>query len=250
MDLRLRISLPLALALLTVMSTANARASDSAEILSITSPALAFGRYIAFLNQRSPFTESGPVALEIEASLPGLGKQACLSAIRETGASERSEYQVLHIEGDSMVKREVIARYLSAQTQAERLPLSSTLISPANYKFHYAGSIHSLGTLLYVFQVSPRKKRVGLIQGQIWIDPVTGVAVHQAGHYVKMPSVFLHRIEVARDTSLRDGLSYIRTTHTAIETRRHALRAELTITERPLRAPDGEAGSQSNRGER
>jgi hypothetical protein len=247
--LSLRTSLLLVMALLTVMSPVNARVSDSTEILSISPPARAFGRYIAFLNQRSPFTESGPVAIEIDASLPALGKQACLSGIRETGASERSEYQELHIEGDSMVKREVIARYLSAQAQAEGLPLSSTLITPANYKFHYAGSIHSLGTLLYVFQVSPRKNRVGLIQGQIWIDPVTGVAVHQAGHYVKMPSVFLHRIEVVRDTTLRDGFSYIRTTHMAIQTRRRALRVELTITERPLRAPDGETASQLTKGE-
>lgn len=248
--LSLRTSLPLVMALLAVMSSVNARASDSAEILSIAPPALAFAHYIAFLNQRSPFTESGPVAVEIDASLPGLGKQACLSAIRETGASERSEYQVLQLEGDSMVKHEVIARYLSAQVQAEALPLSSALITPANYKFHYVGSIHALGTLLYVFQVSPRKKRVGLMQGQLWIDPVTGVAVHQAGHSVKTPSILLHRIDITRDTSLRDGFPYIRITHAVVDTRLPVGRAELTITERPLRAPDREAALQLTREER
>jgi hypothetical protein len=249
-QLNLRASLPLVTALLAVMSSMNARASDSAEILSIAPPTLAFARYIAFLNQRSPFTESGPVALKIDASLPRLGKQACLSAIRQTGASERSEYQVLHVEGDSVVKHEVIARYLSAQAQADAVPLSSALIIPANYKFHYVGSIHSIGTLLYVFQVSPRKKRVGLIQGHLWIDPVTGVAVHQAGHFVKTPSVLLHRIDITRDTNVRDGFPYIRITHVVVDTRLPVGPAELTITERPVRAPDGEASLQVTRRER
>jgi hypothetical protein len=170
--------------------------------------------------------------------LPGLGKQASMLAVRDTATSERSEYKVLEIKGDPTVKREVIARYLSAQTQAEGLPLSSTVITPANYKFRYRGSTQALGTSLYVFQIIPRKKRTGLIKGEIWIDPITGIALHEAGHFVKRPSVFLRRIEITRDTTFCDGLPYIRVTHAAIQTPLHALRAELTITERRLRAPD------------
>jgi hypothetical protein len=143
-----------------------------------------------------------------------------------------------------MVKQEVIARYLSAQAQAEARPLSSSLITPANYKFHYAGSIETLGTLLYVFQISPRKKRAGLIKGQLWIDPVTGVPVHQAGHFVKKPSVLVRRIDITRDTSLRDGFPYIRSTHAVVHMRLPIGRAELTITERPLKVPDEEGASQ------
>ncbi len=89
-----------------------------------------------------------------------------------------------------------------------------------------------------------RKKRIGLIQGQIWIDPITGIAVHEAGHFVRRPSVFLSRIDITRDTTLCDGLPYIRVTHTAIQTRLRALRAELTITERRLRAPGQAVASQ------
>ena len=241
---------PLVIVLLAAMFGVNARAGDSSEIVSIDPPALAFARYIASLNLRNPFTESGPVRVKIDASLPGFDKQASISAIRDSGASERSEYHVIQIEGDPMVKHEVIARYLSAQTQAEALPLSSTLINPANYKFRYAGSTQAFGTLLYVFQISPRKKRIGLIQGQIWIDPSSGVAVREAGHFVKTPSVFLRRIDVVRDTTLRDGLAYVRITHTAIETRRRVLRAELTITEQSVTASDERATSQLFSGER
>jgi hypothetical protein len=198
-----------------------------------SAPALAFGRYLASVQERNPFTESGPIDMEIEASLPGLAKRGSMQAVRQTGASERSEYRVIKFDGDSTVKQQVIARYLAAEQQAEGNPYSSVAVTPANYKFRYVGSVETDGTAVYIFQIAPRKKRVGLIQGQIWIDSATGIAVHQAGRFVKRPSVFIRRIEVARDTNLRDGLPYARVTHLAIDTRLVG-RAELTITERPL----------------
>jgi hypothetical protein len=203
-------------------------------------PALAFGRYLASIQKRNPFTESGPVEVQIEASLPGLAKQGSMRAVRQTSASERSEYSEIQFAGDSTVKHEVIGRYLSAEEQAEDLPYASVAVTPSNYKFRYTGSVESNGTKVYVFQIAPRKKRAGLIQGQIGIDSATGVAVHQAGRFVKRPSVFIRRVEVARDTNLRDGLPATRVTHVAVETRLVG-RAELTITERPLQTADREA---------
>lgn len=226
--------LPILTVLLAVTFGANAPANDSSEIVSIAPPALAFARYVASLNQRNSFTESGPIRVDINASLPGLGKQASISSIRDIASSERSQYKVLQLKGDPMVEREVIARYLSAQTQAEALPLSSTIITPANYKFRYIGSTRVLRKQLYVFQITPRKKRIGLIRGEIWIDPITGIAVHEAGRFVKRPSVFLRRIEITRDLTLCNGLPFLRVTHATIRTPLRAFRAELTITERRL----------------
>jgi hypothetical protein len=135
------------------------------------------------------------------------------------------------------VKQQVIARYLAAEEEAEELPYSSVAVTPANYKFRYAGSLETSGTPVYIFQIAPKKKRVGLIRGQIWIDSATGVPVHQSGRFVKRPSVFLRQIDVTRDTNLRDGLPYTRVTHVAIDT--HLVgHAELTITERPLQTAD------------
>jgi len=205
-----------------------------------SAPALAFGRYLASLQERNPFTESGPVEVEIEASLPALAKQGSMRAVRQIGDSERSEYSDIDFQGDSTVKHEVIGRYLTAQQQAEDLPYSSVAVTPANYKFRYAGSVETNGTVAYVFQITPKKKRPGLIQGQIWIDSATGIAVHQTGRFVKRPSVFIRRIEVARDTKLRDGLPSTRVTHVAVSTRLVG-RAELTITERPLQTADRQA---------
>jgi hypothetical protein len=111
------------------------------------------------------------------------------------------------------------------------VPASSVAVSPSNYKFHCVCSIGA-GTLTYVYQITPRRKRVGLIQGELWIDVSTGIAVRMAGHLVKSPSVFLRRIDVVQDTDIREGLPYLRITHLDIDTRLVG-RAELTIQERP-----------------
>src|SRR5260370_20464420 len=108
-----------------------------------TDASTAFARYIAWLNERDPFTESDPVALAIVASLPGLDKQGSLLAIREIGESERSQSGILELQGDAVVFERVIAPYLGAQRQAEDLPPSSVIINPGNYKFHYAGRVET-----------------------------------------------------------------------------------------------------------
>ena len=221
------------------------QAPESGEArLTIESPsALAFGKYIASLRERNPFTESGPISMEIEASLPGLAKHGTMLAVRQTGASERSEYSSIRFDGDSTIKQQVIARYLDAEEQAEALPYSAVAVTPVNYKFRYLGSVETNETTVCVFQIVPKKKRAGLIRGQIWIDSATGIVVHQEGRLVKRPSVLIRTIEVRRDTNLQDGFPYTRVTHVAIETRLVGS-AELTITERPWQAPEQELITQ------
>ena len=112
----------------------------------MTSPSLAFGRYVASIEQNAPFSESGNIAVDIEASLPGMEKRGHMVAIRHTPVSEQAagaqgEYQVVRVEGDSTVRQQVIARYLSAELQTEALPASSVSVTPANYNFRYIGSI-------------------------------------------------------------------------------------------------------------
>jgi len=197
-------------------------------------PALALGKYLVSTQERNPFTEAGPVAVDVEASIPSLKKQGSMQAVRRMGGSERSEYSAIRFDGDSTVKHQVIDRYLAAEEEAEALPYSTVAVTPANYKFHYLGSLETNGNAVYVFQIAPKKKSVGLIRGLIWIDSATGIAVHQEGRLVKRPSVFIRQIEVTRDTNLRDGLPYERVTHVAIDVRIVG-RAEMTITERPLK---------------
>ena len=215
----------------------SARAESPSITLRAPAESLAFARYIASIRERDPFTESEPVLVEIEASLPGLYKQSSLLAIRQTGESERTEYQVLQIEGDATVTQEVIARYLGLQKEVEDLPRSSVEITPLNYRFRYMGMVGVGDTTAYIFRITPKKNRAGLLRGQLWIDLATGTAVLEAGRLVTTSSPFVRRIEVVRDTRLLDGSPSVRITHAVIETQRLG-RGELTITEYRLAAEE------------
>ena len=127
----------------------------------------------------------------------------------------------------------------------EDLPMSSVAITPANYKFRYLGEVGTADTSVYVFQIVPKQKHYGLIQGKIWIDSVTGAYVLEAGYLVKTPSAFTGRIEVVRDTKLLAGYPYGRVTHVTVQTRQ-AGRGELTITELPLIPAGAEAEPKFN----
>jgi hypothetical protein len=202
---------------------------------------LAFARYLAWLNARDPFTESGPVALAIAASLPGLDKQGSLLAIREVGGeSERNQYGIVGIEGDSIVFERAIAPYLAEQRAAEDLPRSSAIISPQNYNFCYAGTAETGDRTAYIFRITPKQNRAGLIRGEIWIEPLTGAPVLVTGQLVKTASSSIRLINVASEIILVDGHPFARTTHTTVETRPVG-RAELTIIELPLRLSDQDA---------
>jgi hypothetical protein len=218
--------------LLALLVPSALRASDLARASSSADAVLA--RYTAGLTQANQ-GGCGTVAVEIEAALPKRAERGRVLAVRHSAQGCKPEYKVLRSEGDRSVKQQVIARYLSATAQASA---SAVAITPANYKFRHIGSVESAGTFAYVFEITPRKKRVGLIKGQLWIDASTGIAVREYGRLVKSPSVFLRRVEVMRDTSIRNGVPYLQTTHLEIETRLIG-QAELTVKESPV--PDQSA---------
>ena len=224
------------LLVLLMPSGASAQRIPAPIIQTINDESIAFARYIAWLDARDPFTESGPVALSITASVPGLNKQGRLSAIRDVGESERSEYAITEQQGDSIVLARVIVPYLMAQRQVEDLPLSSALITPQNYKFRYVGRVDVGDGAAHMFQITPRKRRAGLIRGELWIDSMTGAPVLVAGRFVKTPSIstssinLLRELTFVREITLVDGHPFARTTHTSIQTRSVG-RADLTIIE-------------------
>jgi hypothetical protein len=213
---------PLLMMLLLVPSQAWA-ADDGAS--------LAFARFAA-RSAAVASTSSGDIAIEIDASLPQTGKQGHFEAIRHRGPAGAPEYEPINSEGDSTVKRQVIARYLAAEQQAYARPAASFALTPENYTFRYMGSIEGGGDRVYVFAIKPRHRGDGLIEGQIWIDAATGAVVHQEGRLAKRASVFIRRIEMVRDAGARVDSPYTRVTHVDIETRLFG-RAELTIRERP-----------------
>jgi hypothetical protein len=211
---------------------ASAGTAATIDTMSVDPPApgRALALYLARAVQGDPWSAPNGVMLEIDAYLPKLQEEGHLRAIRAWAESKTPAYRVIHLDGDATVKRQVIARYLNAEQEAATMPASSFALTPANYKFRYVGS--SGGTPVYVFHITPRKKRSGLINGELWIDGATGLMIHEAGYLVKRPSMFIRHFKIVRDVRLQDGAPYIRTTQIEIDAR-FVGRAELTITESP-----------------
>ena len=222
------LAVPLALAL-SLAASAGAVTMDT---MSVDPPpqTRALALYLASAAQGDPWSAPNGVLLEIDAYLPKLEEEGHLRAIRAWDESKTPRYEVIHLDGDASVKQQVIARYLNAEQQAAAMPASLVALTPANYRFRYVGS--SGGTPVYVFHITPRKKRSGLINGELWIDGATGLLIHEAGYLVKRPSVFIRRLQIVRDMRLQNGVPQIRTTQIEIDVR-FVGRAELMIAESP-----------------
>ncbi len=136
----------------------------------------------------------------IEADLPG-SKQHGKLELRRTYLAPRSlAFSALHFAGDTFVKTNVIARLLQSEVDhAQKGEGARTAIIGDNYKFNYKGTEISGGNILYVYQVKPRSKRVGLFKGRILIDASTGHLRRAEGTMVKTPSLFVKKVEFVQD---------------------------------------------------
>jgi hypothetical protein len=182
-------------------------------------------RYGAGLSEKNGLDRL-PASVEIEASVPRLDKQAHVEAIRRWTEGRR-KYQFVSVEGDSFVRNEMIARYFAIDTEAA--PMAAP-ITKSNYKFRFV----AMEGDSYVYQITPRKKRQGMIQGELWIDRETGLVTHLAGRLVKNPSIILRHVDIRQEMEIRGGAVYARETHLNMDTR-FTGRAELTIRERTYR---------------
>jgi len=220
----------LLLALLLIAVSARPGLARENIMLDSSPAAVTLGRFIA--NQHD--AKSWPVeTVEIDASLPGLKRTGRLLAIRRLLPAGHPDYRVLETAGDPTVNKQVIVRYVSAEEKVTELPADSVAVTPANYKIRYTGSVQLPSGIAYAFRIVPRKKREGLINGVLWLDGATAIAVRESGYLAKKPSVFLKRISLTRETDLHAGEIEARITHVAVVARLVG-RAQLVIVERPL----------------
>jgi hypothetical protein len=198
--------------------------------------------YSAAFQEQNARLRGASMEVEIEARLPKLKKRGRLHALRHISRLGRITYDALHFEGDNTIKNNVIARYLSAEVQAQAGDGPSLAIMPANYKFKYKGRLDSKGREVRVFQLTPRKKRVGLFKGELWLDAETCLPVRESGRLVKTSSVFLRSIEFVREYEIRDGVAIPRRIKSVVETRLVG-QAELTIDFRNVSLAESPAAS-------
>ena len=187
-------------------------------------------------------------SVEIHAALPKLSQSGKLLAIRRLAEAGDPNYEVIQFTGDRTVRQQVIVRYLNAEARASEIPPTAIAITPMNYRFAYKGEIDDGETLAYAFRITPRKKRNGMIKGELWLDQTTGALVRESGYLVKSPSIWIKRVAITQQNTLRDGQVKSRLTHIYIDTRVIG-RAELTIEERPMMPADSvQFGSWNDEG--
>jgi len=193
------------------------------------SPDAFVDNYISASLEQDRSLKGASMEVEFAASLPRLKKQGRLHALRRISPLGFIKYEMLHFDGDSTVNKQVIARYLSAEAEAQKERQQPSLaVTPRNYRFKYKGLGQLDGRTAHIFQVTPKRNRQGLFTGEVWIDAATCLRVRESGCLVKSPSIFLKKVAFIRRYEIRDGISVPRQVRSVVDTRLVG-RAELTI---------------------
>lgn len=174
-------------------------------------------RYVTSTQAQQAGMRGLQMDVEIDAALPKLKKTGKLEALRSISKVGQVTYQGLKFIGDNTIKNDVIVRYLTAERQTQ--DVAAMAITPKNYKFKYKGVNMREEKLVHVFQVTPRKKMVGLFKGEVWVDPATYLPVRESGRFVKNPSIFLKKVEFVRDYEIKDGMALPTHIESVVQTR-------------------------------
>lgn len=174
-------------------------------------------KYLSATQEQKSAMRGATMQVDIDAEVPKLKRHGKLQALRSISKLGKITYHALEFIGDKSIKTEVIARYLTAETQAQTGPDIS--LTSVNYKFKGKGLHEHDNRQVYVFQVTPKKKQVGLFKGELWIDPHTYMPVRESGRFVKSPSIFLKKIEFVRIYEVKDGVAVEKRLESKVETR-------------------------------
>jgi hypothetical protein len=215
--------------------TCQAGLADSAVgPIPTAAPSEVLQRYLAAMELQQTRLQGATMQVSIEAKLPRLKKQGKLEALRQVTRLGQVTYDAVRYVGDKMVKNDVITRYLNAEAQAinghanGNSKPASMAIDEENYKFKYKGMIGLNGRWLYVFQLTPKQKRLGLFKGDLWIDAQMFLPFRESGRLVKNPSVFLKKVEFIREYEIVNGMALPKRIESRVQTRIVG-RAELSI---------------------
>lgn len=183
-------------------------------------------KYLDATKVQEEVLRGAQMEMEVEAKLPRLEKQGKMRLLRTISRLGKITYKALGFMGDDTIKKEVIARYLA--TESEARDMGAIAITPANYKFRYKARMVRDGQEVQIFQITPRKKAVGLFHGELWVDGATGMPLRESGRLVKNPSVFLKKVEFVHEYEIHDGIAIPKHFEGTADVRLIG-RAELTI---------------------
>jgi hypothetical protein len=138
------------------------------------------------------------VSFEIDAALPKLKKRGIMRGLRVITVAGRVAFTQAHFVGDELVKSAVINRFLRVEAR-EGKEEEGLGVTARNYRFRYKGRMSYNDRTVFVFRTEPRKRRVGLFTGELWLDSETARPLREWGEFIKSPSVFLSNICFVRD---------------------------------------------------
>jgi len=205
--------------------SAFAESSAAAEYSILTSvprltPDLALATYERGMRDQTTGLGGYTATSLIDAELPESAQKAEFELKQHYAAPAALEFSPLRWSGDSFVKSNVIVRLLQSEVDhVHRREQSQTAIGSENYKFSYKGSSLINNVHVYVYEVKPHKKRVGLFKGKIYLDAATGELMRAQGRIVKSPSFFIKKIDFIQDYAQVNGFTLPLHLHSEAETR-------------------------------
>lgn len=163
-------------------------------------------RYFSASPEQQDALKGTTMEAEIDAKVPKLNQHGTLRALRSISKLGKLTYRALGFTGDNTIKKEVIARFLQAEVEAQE-GHQNIGITPENYKFKYRYASEGSDRTTFIYQISPRRKQVGLFKGELWLDEKTGLPVREAGQFVKTPSVLMKKLHFVREYTFEKGVS-------------------------------------------
>lgn len=169
-------------------------------ILPRMSPDLALRTYFQRSQQQSSLLLGYSDDTFMRADLPDYKQSGEYELRRQYSAPNSLQFTPVKFTGDGFVKANVLVRLLQSEVDhVVKQQGPDTAINEQNYKISHK-SVEMIGDrYVYVYHVKPRKKRVGLFKGRIFIDAYRGTLVRAEGQMVKSPSIFIKKVEFVQD---------------------------------------------------
>jgi hypothetical protein len=161
-------------------------------------PDEAIDRYLRGSRERLLASSEWVCAVQIDATMPELKKKGSMSGLKVVSRAGKTMYRDLRFTGDNLIKTAVIGRFLATDVKRSE-GASGVDLTRLNYSFVYDRTSEYNGLSAYVFRLKPKRKRVGLFKGELWLDATTGDPLRLWGDFVKSPSFFVRNIRFVQD---------------------------------------------------
>ena len=209
-------------------------------------PAEALDRYLARAGSPQAAPSDSVFSVQIDASMPALHKQGSMTGLKLVSYTGQVVYRGLRFTGDKLVKTAVIARFLSHDMEPA-VRTADVAVSRQNYWITYNKTSSYNGLNAYVFLLKPRRKRVGLFRGELWLTADTAAPLRLWGDFVKSPSIFIRSFRFVQDyqtvTECAQPLRLVLTIRTRIAGTVEVLVWQHSADDKPESIGPGESSS-------